>query len=32
LLRRVELASLLAGPSGELTDQVFVGITKRITI
>ena len=32
LLRRVELARLLAGPGGELADQVFVGIAQRVDV
>ena len=32
LLRRVELARLLAGTGGELADQIFVGITERINV
>jgi hypothetical protein len=30
LLRRVKLARLLAGPGGELADQVFIGIAQRV--
>ena len=32
LLRRVELARLLAGPGRELADQVFVGIAQRVDV
>ena len=32
LLRRVELARLLARPGGELADQVFVGVAQRVDV
>ena len=32
LLRRVELARLLAGTGGKLADQVFVGIAQRVDV
>ena len=32
LLRRVELARLLAGAGGELADQVFIGIAQRVDV
>jgi hypothetical protein len=32
LLRRVELTRLLAGPGGELADQVFIGIAQRVDV
>ena len=32
LLRRVELARLLARPGGKLADQVFVGIAQRVDV
>ena len=32
LLRRVELARLLAGPGGKLADQVFIGIAQRVDV
>jgi hypothetical protein len=32
LLRGVELARLLAGPGGELADQVFIGIAQRVDV
>ena len=32
LLRRVELAGLLARAGGELADQVFVGVAQRVDV
>ena len=32
LLRRVELARLLAGTGGKLADQVFIGIAQRVDV
>jgi hypothetical protein len=32
LLRGVELARLLAGPGGELADQVFVGVAQGVDV
>ena len=32
LLRRVELARLLAGPGGKLADQVFIGVAQRVDV
>lgn len=31
-LRGVKLARLLAGPGGELADQIFIGIAQRIDV